>query len=334
MNKILEIKFGSHLYGTSTPESDLDLKGIYVPTAKEIVLGTYAETISTQRPKKAGERNTKDDIDIEMFSLDRYLDLLCDGQTVALDMLFAPPETYTYLDPVLAEVWNEIQANKHAFLSSNVNAFVGYARQQAAKYGIKGTRMDALKNTLELLETLPPHDKLIDHQLALVDLVERSTNLVSLEKAPLVEIIHIRGPNGRVEPHLHVAGRKIPFHGLVKYAKEVYGKIYKGYGERAVKAQLMGGKDYKALSHAVRVNSEALELLGTGHITFPRPDADLLLKIKKVEMPYEEVSEIIEIGLAKLVEAQETSVLRKEPNREYAQNIIYRVYKKIVQDSN
>lgn len=38
MNKILEMKFGSHLYGTNTPNSDLDYKAIYLPTAREIIL--------------------------------------------------------------------------------------------------------------------------------------------------------------------------------------------------------------------------------------------------------------------------------------------------------
>lgn len=334
LNKIFEIKFGSHLYGTSTPNSDLDLKGIYLPTARDIVLNNVKETISIHRAKAEGERNTKDDIDIEMFSLDRFLDLLCQGQTVALDMLFAPPETYTFTDPKLMHIWQEIKDNRSEFLSSNVNAFVGYARQQAAKYGIKGSRMDALKKTLDLLDQLPPNTPLINHHPILTELVEESSALVSLEKEPLIEIIHIKGPNGKSEAHLHVAGRKVPFHALVKYAKEVFGKIYKGYGDRAFKAQLAGGKDYKALSHAVRVNSEALELLQTGKITFPRPDADLLLKIKKVEMPYEQIADIIEIGLVMLLEAQEKSTLRPEPNRELAKDIVYRAYKKIVQESN
>ena len=67
------MKFGSHLYGTNTPDSDTDYKGIYLPTAKEIVLGTYKKTISISRNKADKERNTKDDVDNEFFSLDRYL---------------------------------------------------------------------------------------------------------------------------------------------------------------------------------------------------------------------------------------------------------------------
>lgn len=59
MNKILEMKFGSHLYGTNTENSDMDFKGIYLPTAREIVLGTYKKTICSSRPKGLCERNTK-----------------------------------------------------------------------------------------------------------------------------------------------------------------------------------------------------------------------------------------------------------------------------------
>lgn len=333
MNDILIMKFGSHLYGTNTPESDLDFKGIYLPSAKQICLGKYPKTISTQRTKAKGERNTKYDIDTEMVSLDRFLELLCDGQTMALDILFG----YRGIDCTYKnkgkEIMDYIYDNRREFLSSNVNAFVGYARQQAAKYGVKGTRMDALKSTLDLLGVLPERDKLLDHQLQLVNLVGTSSELISLEKTPLIEIVHINGPNGNLEPHLHVSGRKIPFHATVKYAKSIFRKVYEGYGGRAFKAQLAGGKDYKALSHAVRVNSEAKELLETGFITFPRPDAQLLLAIKKAEMPWDEISEIIDQGLADLAKAQERSLFQPEPNREFAQDFIYSTYRDIVKQA-
>jgi hypothetical protein len=31
---IVQIKFGSHLYGTNTPTSDLEFKSVYIPTAR------------------------------------------------------------------------------------------------------------------------------------------------------------------------------------------------------------------------------------------------------------------------------------------------------------
>jgi len=131
-------------------------------------------------------------------------------------------------------------------------------------------------------------------------------------------------------PHLHVCGRKIPFGANVKFAKDVYSKILAAYGTRAHKAHLDGGKDWKALSHAVRVNHEALELLTTGKITFPRPERELLVKIKTKQIEFDVVSEMIEKGLADLTIAKETSTLREEPNLDWVNDFVYNIYSEIV----
>lgn len=332
MNKIVEMRFGSHLYGTDTEASDLDMKAIYIPTAKEIILHSYKETINTSRKKKECERNTKDDVDLEIFSLDRFLSLLMEGQTVALDIVFGMGVEDVLTDQG-AEVMSEIFENLPKLLTRNVNAFVGYARQQAAKYGIKGSRMDALKKTVAMLDQMEQHNKLGQYHSVVVALAEQSKDLISLEKYPLIEVIDLPGPN-KVDmmPHLHVCGRKVPFGATVKFARQVFGKILDNYGQRAHKAHLAGGVDWKALSHAVRVNSEALELLQTGRITFPRPDKEKLLQIKLGQLPYETVAEMIEQGLADLTEAHDTSSLREEPDYEWAQDFIYRTYLRVIKE--
>jgi hypothetical protein len=332
MNKILEIKFGSHLYGTNNENSDLDFKAIYLPTARDIVLHTYKKTEVITRQKKEGERNTKDDIDIEIFSLDRFLDQLMEGQTFALDILFAPWQNGGCIGEG-ADIMSEIFLNKDRLLTKNINAFVGYARKQAAKYGIKGTRMDALKNTVALLETFNNYEKLEMHADAIHKLVADSKELVSLEKTPLIEIQDIPAV-GKDEmiPHLVVCGRKIGFTSTVKLAKDCFGKILAGYGDRAIKANLAGGKDWKAISHAVRVNTEALELLKTGRITFPRPDRELLLQIKEARMEWDKVAELIEIGVAELHEEQAKSTMRAEPDYDWANDFIYQIYSNIVKE--
>lgn len=331
MNKILEMKFGSHLYGTNTPNSDLDFKAIYLPTARDIVLGRVKGTIAKSRPKAECERNTKDDIDMEIFSLCRYLELLMEGQTVALDILFG------YEPGPGTDIMDTIYLNRRRLITKNVNAFVGYARQQAAKYGIKGSRMDALKRTKELLDELhakDPSEKLTKYTTHILLLEMQTKELISLEKTPLIEVVMLKGPKGAIDaPHLRVNGRSIPFHATVKYAREVVGKMLEGYGQRAHKAHLAGGVDWKALSHAVRVNSEALELMDKAYITFPRPDRELLLQIKTGQLPYEQVAEMIEEGLAKLYAAQETCTLPEKPDQEWADALIERVYSEIVKNS-
>ncbi len=335
MNKILELKFGSHLYGTNTPTSDLDFKAIYIPEARDIVLGSVKGTIAKCRPKADCERNTKDDVDMEIFSLCRYLELLMEGQTVALDILFAPTNMYVEKN---SGILDYIFDNREKLLTRNVNAFVGYARQQAAKYGIKGSRMDSLKRVaamLAKLETLGTlHTKLSYFSGELDCLIAESEELVSLEKTPLIERVMLKGPKGLVDqPHLRVNGRAIPYHATVKYAKEVVGKMLESYGARAHKAHLAGGVDWKALSHAIRVNTEALELMRTSLITFPRPDRELLVQIKTGQLPQEQVFEMIEQGLADLHVEHEKCTLRDKPDREWADNLVYEVYSKVVKSS-
>lgn len=333
MNKIVEIKFGSHLYGTNTPNSDLDFKGVYLPTAREIVLGGYKKTVSTQRSKQTGERNNKDDVDTEYFSLDRYLELLCQGQTVALDMLFAPIENWTYLNEGYGGIWYIIYENKEKLITKNVNSFIGYSKKQAGKYGVKGSRLDALRKVVSLLESYPEYARLENHANDLDKLVEESALVVSLENTPLISIEMVKQVSGLLLPHLQVCNRKIAYTCTVKQALSVYGKIYNEYGLRAHKASLDGGRDYKSLSHAIRVNSEAKELLLTGHITFPRPDRELLTQVKTNQIPYEQVAEMIEQGLMELVEANKVSTLRDTPDQEWVDNFIYDVYSRIVRKS-
>lgn len=332
MNIICEIKFGSHLYGTDTENSDIDIKGVYLPDSKDILLGSYKKSVVSERSKANGERNTKDDVDKEYLSLDRFIQLLCEGQTMALDMLFAPSESYILYTWQWDKIRNHILENKTKFLSRDVAAFFGYAKKQAAKYGIKGSRMDAVQRTLTLLNTLPEQDKLGTHHDELAVLVQHTKDLVSLEKTPLVQFAITKDPSGNPLHHLEVANRKIPLDSSVKNGKQLLEKIYAEYGDRSHKAHLNGGVDFKALSHAIRVNAEAKELLSTGYITFPRPEAQLLRNIKLGTVPFDEVSEMVEQGLADMMEAKQNSMLPTKPDLEFASDIVYRTYREIVKE--
>jgi hypothetical protein len=322
MNKIIEVKFGSSLYGTGTPNSDLDLKGIYLPTSREIVLGSYKKTITATRSKQEFERNNKDDVDIEFFSLDRFLELLVQGQTVALDLLFSPFDSYTYSTVQGLAIMSQLHANRYELVNKNVNAFVHYAKAQAAKYGQKGFRIHAIRLVLDLLNAWK--DKAV--RVGDCDL-EHWVPSCGNEN---IKIEMLKAANGKMEPYLNVCDKKIAFHSTIKYALEHVQKRFDEYGKRALMAEKNEGIDYKALSHAVRVNSEAKELLETGKITFPRPDKDLLLAIKLGQMDYKEIAQIIDKGLKDLEEASKRSTLRETPNKEWAEDLVFQVYSDIV----
>jgi len=145
LNLLVKMKFGSHIYGTNTPESDTDYKAIYLPSGDDIVMQRVKGSKNNNTKKDERAKNTADDIDIEIFSLDKYIKLLLEGQTVAIDMLFTPEEFILQTSPE----WKHIQDNKDKFLHSGILSFVGYCRTQANKYGIKGSRMAAVRKVRE-----------------------------------------------------------------------------------------------------------------------------------------------------------------------------------------
>lgn len=321
MNKILEVKFGSYLYGTNTEHSDLDIKGIHLPSSHEIVMGRVKKNVSTVRPKQEFEKNNKDDIDFESFSLMEYLRLLCSGQTVALDMLFSPDSFHVFKGDRY-DIFKTIYANKDRLISRNVAAFYQYALRQAAKYGLKGSRVRAARESLDFFSGYGMYVRLIEFK----DELDRFVG----EGRPYIEYVDIKDMHNRMVKHLQICGRKYPLTNPVKEVLESLQKIFNTYGKRALEAEQNNFVDAKACSHAVRVNLEAKELLLTGHITFPCPERKLLIDIKTGKMPYKEVEILIENGLKELEEAKRISKLRDTPDVEWVDTFVYDIYSDIV----
>lgn len=83
---ILVIPFGSKLYGTDTENSDLDIFGLYIPPKYDMLVSNYREklkyTTSTNNTK-----NTKDDIDVTLWSVQYFFNKLYNGDITAYDIL-------------------------------------------------------------------------------------------------------------------------------------------------------------------------------------------------------------------------------------------------------
>lgn len=317
MNLIVQIKFGSHLYGTNTPQSDEDYKSVYIPEARDILLQRVVDSVAIGKKVKAeGERNLPGDTDNECYSLQRYLGLISEGQTVAVDMLFAPQPMYT------SELWKRIRANSDKLVTKRSAAFVGYCRTQANKYGIKGSRVAAAKNALDRFDNL-----LAKHG---------TTAKVGEFFGPDDEVFddHTRTfrketPTGTAR-YFECCNRMVGFNNTVKEAAGIYRRIHENYGDRAKLAETNQGIDWKALSHAVRVGREAIELLTSHSITFPLPYATHILEIKQGKLPYQIVAEEIEDLLEEVERASEKSALHELPDKEFIDDLVEEVYGRAV----
>lgn len=333
MNKLFDLEFGSTLYGTRTANSDSDFKSIYLPNDREIILGRYKKNISTTRPKQIGERNNKDDIDIEIFSLDQYCKLLSESQTVAIDILFAPIQHFKNINEEDFWVFSKIFSNRDKFISKDVASFYSYAKEQAAKYGLKGFRVAALRDTLDFLNTFTSTHERLNTEENLPKVIKFVYERPCANPVPKNENIIIEykiDKAGRNIPYLKVCDKYYELTCRIKDAKERIQKKFDEYGKRALLAEKNEGIDWKAISHCVRVINQGIEILQTGHLEFPRPDRELQLKIKTGQMQYKECEEIILQGFEDLEAAKEKSTLRKAPDQEWIDNFIFEVYSDIV----
>lgn len=322
MELIVQIKFGSHLYGTSTPQSDLDIKGVFLPCANDILLQKVQPMISESRPKAHGEKNTSDDVDHDSYSLQRYLELLAQGQTVALDMLFAPD--WAMIEPP-HQVWKEVQALAPKIMTKGVTSFVKYCRQQANKYGIKGSRVAASRMALE---TLSKAEVQYGKNEKLFVAFDELTKVA--EGSEFLKIVESKQANGDINTYFEVCGKKCMLKASIKIAREITRKLVDEYGQRALAAERNEGVDWKALSHAVRVGYEALELLKTGRITFPCPEAEHLLAIKLGQVEYAKVAEEIEQLLIHVEEAASKSQLPETASNTIIDEFVAEQYAKQV----
>lgn len=327
MRTIVRIRFGSALYGTMTPASDLDFKSVFVPSARDILLQKVKGSISNQRPKSEGEKNYAGEIDEEAYSLQRYLNLAAEAQTVALDVLFAP--RWAMVGELCGE-WMEIEQNRHRLLTKRSASFIGYARTQANKYGIKGSRVAAARAALEFLaqrlDARPATTKLGECCGAIEAFAAAHEHMAILDIEGATDVSGVK----RTVRHWEVCNRKMPYTQTIKASHEIMRRIVDEYGHRALQAESNQGVDWKALSHAVRVGRQAIELLSTGHVTFPRPEREHLIAIKTGKLAYAPVAEEIETLLGEVEAAAERSPLQPDADREWIDGFVESIYREEV----
>jgi len=322
MKIVFKTLFGSHLYGTNIEDSDHDYKGVGMPKGRDIVLGCAPTTMQTKTNTSDFKKNTKEDIDLEVFSLYKFLELAKQGQTIFYDMYFSPKHLWLNSSPV----WEELQQNKDKLLHKKCGAALGYARAQAEKYSARGERLVALEEVIKFLNIYKIYPR-----LELREIFKDGTESVIKHFVSPASMQYIKFPfekadvdTGKLQ-YLEVCGKQAGFTASVKFALEIYTRILNQYGDRA-KAASLDGVDWKAMYHALRISKQTEELLLTGYVTFPRPEKDLLLKIRNGLLTYEEVSDMIEEGLQKVVAAQAVSTLPEKANDKFIEDFIYEHY--------
>ncbi len=288
---IVRTIYGSHLYGLAGPKSDKDYKSVFMPTMQQVLLGRIPRTqrLSSGDPLN---KNTSTDIDDDSYSLHYFLELAHQGQSVALDMLHGDKEEE------FTEEWMYLKRNRHMFYTKSMTAFVGYARKQAAKYGIKGSRLSAVAEGLRILLAHP--------RLTIVELT-RDKSII-----PETEFSYVDYENGWWE----LCGKKMSFGSLCSEYIPMLMKYHSNYGKRALLALTNEGLDWKAISHALRVGYQTKAIFLYNEFYYPLRETNFLMDVKNGRLNYtKKVAPILDALMEELEELSKASQLPEKTNR-------------------
>lgn len=297
--QLLTAIVGSKAYGTDTPESDIDLKGVYIQHPLEVL--SYNEYIEQLIPDK----------DTTHWEVSRFIELLCKSNPTVLELLFTPEDCILEKHPL----FDLLIKNRHIFLSKEcLNSFMGYAKQQIYKAKGLNKKMNWEKDRIE-------RKKPIDFCKVITGKV-RSLNEFIIEFGMPDNLFFTKIDNTKQLYRLHATMedyRKplcndddllltaIPqeaFYmnlGIVQYdldGFQTHCREYNSYQTwikernetRYVDVKNHGQKiDGKNMLHCIRLIEMAKELAETGKLSVRRPNAKELLKIRKGELNLQEI---------------------------------------------
>lgn len=321
---LVQFLAGSHLYGTNTELSDIDTRGVFIAD-KTCYLGIIGRVEQVEDKKN----------DTVFHEVKKFLTLAADCNPNIVEYLFVPEDKRI----VSTVQWDKIVKNKAAFLSKRARfSFAGYAHAQFKRikrhrswllnppkkgpertdYGMSDGKSLLTKEKIgafnEILiihmREIAQHHELRE-ALELMDQTRNYESIVSnIQTFPMEQLktLGIASDN-----FLEALSREKAYR---KALQEWHSYQNWKTGRNPARAELESkfGYDTKHAAHLVRLMSEGEELLTTGHITFPRTDAEFLLSIRRGALTYEELEAKIEHYDAHFEKLYSTSILPHKPD--------------------
>lgn len=279
---------GSRMYGTETDKSDEDYFGVYIPTKEQLLLNDFPHDINPSKSKV--------DADIHIWSIHHFMNFLYKGETLSMDLLHAPKDYWLIYDLYL---WPFLINNRTKFYTKQMQRFVGFANDQAIKYGIKGKRMKALIKVIKLISRYQKNVKLKDIW------------------SDLPTGLHIHFHNDATPFRMYeVIGKK--FHETVKvsYILSHLRKYLTEYGKRAKMAEQNEGIDWKALSHAIKAAEQVFWILKYGGYSFPLKNSNFIKMVKLGKIDFKMARAVLDDYMTEVNKMIETSTLPEKVNKE------------------
>jgi uncharacterized protein len=341
---IFECISGSNAYGTNTPTSDTDIRGVFVLPQDDL----YGLTSVAQI---ADDRN-----DIVFYELGRFVDLLTKNNPNILELLCTPADCVLHRNPLIDRLTTAL------FLSKLCrDTFAGYAISQIKKArGLNKKIVNPMprerKSLLHFCHVLigqgsqPAPDWLekrgwrqedcglvnvthardiyaLFYDLNGADESKRLgfSGIIQGDESNAVSVSSV--PPG-MEPVAHLY---VNHDGYSSYCKDyreywewVENRNDARYQNPAAADRLEHGKNYDAknMMHTFRLLDMAAEILSRGEVIVRRPNREELLQIRAGNFDYDELIARAEAQILEIDELAANSTLPKRPNVKQANEVL------------
>lgn len=354
MRTIFKAIVGSQSYGTATPQSDTDYKGVYMQGVRDLAGFGYKEQYEVGK-------------DETYYEARRFIQLLGSANPTVLEMLYSPEDCIIEC----TDHFDIIRRKRQMFLTKKcLHSFGGYAVAQIQKAKGLDKKMNwekqrvERKTVLDFCYVLKPHNHFdsMPLRLWLRDENKRQQHI------GLSKVNHFRdtynvfydhqaemwSDNPRYQNPWNYRGavkeeetsNDVCLSDIPKYAirdtvmyfnKDAYSthcKEYREYQEWLEKrntTRYVETKNHKRridgknLLHCRRLVDMAIEIATEGTINVRRPNADYLLQIRRGEVDLEKIIADTEADIATLNEVYEKSNLPAEVSPEFVNELLLEV---------
>lgn len=308
---IFKCRVGSHLYGLSTPESDEDFMGVFIPSEEDILGMTNVKQVNNStKSSSVNERNTKDDTDDVMYALPEFLKLLLANNPNIVETLFINPENIIICEPEFQELID----NYEKIISTKVyHSFGGYSYGQKRKLVTKRERYNNLHYAVNAIEEVYPEYRSIQH---IDDVISEWLNSI---------VKYYKGAKNNVES-FHKGMDFAMIYDKLKAEKDKYGWRVKTDSFNKL------GFDLKFAYHLIRILAEGEQILKTGKLEYPISGVvrDHIMDIRNSKVEFDELMFLYDVYYSNVEKAYEETSLRHTPDHKWANKYLVRTLKKSI----
>jgi hypothetical protein len=342
---LLECISGSRAYGLHTPQSDTDLKGVFVLPKHRFYGLEYTEQANNE---------TNDEV---YYELKRFVDLLVKNNPNILELLNTPADCIRQRHPLMDLLKPEL------FLSKLCKqTFAGYAQSQIKK--AKGLNKKIVNPVDRERKSILDFCYVIHGQGSVALPVWLAKKSFVQEDCGLVNIAHMRdiyalfhnsqlsqgylkGISSGMDANdvsLSSVEKGIEPLAVMSFNKDGYSKYCRDYreywdwvekrNEVRYENTIDHGKNYDAknMMHTFRLLNMAEEIAREGVVNVRRHDWDYLLKIRSGAFTYEELVEVANEKVLQIEQLYEKSSLPEEPDLAKAEEILVEMRERLYRE--